>query len=242
MEALTTTRPHVVAVTGDKARRPDTWSQVANEALNSVPVGIIVTDEDSRVLHVNRPARELVERGCGLVMRNEVLSADARSDAERLREAIRDVVTEAAHGRSVRVQALSLHRPQQVHPISITIKPIWCRQNGPARTGNAPLANLCIVDLNRQMVAPADLLQRVFGLTPTESVVLERLVLGLSLQEIADTLGTSRNTVRNQLHVVFEKTATNRQSDLIKLVLSTTVWSYNAPNGFPAELQAPQLV
>ena len=239
MEALRTARPRVVAVACDKAHRPDTWGQVATEALNSVPVGIIVTDEDGRIFHVNRPARELIRRGCGLVMRNEFLSSDARNDAERLREAIRDVVTEAALGRSVRAQALSLHRPEQVHPISITIKPIWCRQNGPA---SAPLANLCIVDLNQQMVAPADLLQRVFGLTPTESVVLERLVLGLSLQEIADSLGTSRNTVRNQLHVVFEKTATNRQSELIKLVLSTTVWSYSAPNGAPAGLQAPQLV
>jgi len=48
-------------------------------------------------------------------------------------------------------------------------------------------------------------------------------------QEIADASGTSRNTVRNQLHIVFEKTGTSRQSELIKLVLSTAVWAYGEP-------------
>ncbi len=85
------------------------------------------------------------------------------------------------------------------------------------------------------MAAPANLVGPFFDLTPAESIVLERLVYGLSLQEIATTLGTSRNTVRNQLQVIFEKTGTNRQSDLIRLVLSTAVWLYDDSQGSPVE-------
>ena len=80
------------------------------------------------------------------------------------------------------------------------------------------------------------MLRRFFDLTPAESIVLERLVYGLSLQEIAEALGTSRNTVRNQLQVVFEKTGTNRQSELIRLVLSTAVWLYGDSRSSVTEL------
>ncbi len=121
---------------------------------------------------------------------------------------------------------MSLYRPSYAHPLSIMVKPMWCAEGGNPRKYIGPLANLVVADLDRRIEAPADLIRRVFDLTPAESVVVERLVYGLSLQEIADTVGSTRNTVRNQLQIVFGKTGTNRQSDLIKLVLSTAVWAY----------------
>ena len=196
------------------------------EAFNSVPIGMIITDENARILHLNRTAENLVQQGCGLEIHNRMLSAHARSDAARLRQTISDVVTKARHGRGARAQAMSLYRSSSTYPLSIMVKPMWCMDSGDPIRRVGPLANLIVADLERQMEAPADLLGRVFDLTPAESVVLERLVNGLTLQEIADTSGTSRNTVRNQLHVVFEKTGTSRQSELIKLVLSTAVWAH----------------
>ncbi len=196
------------------------------EAFNSVPIGMIITDENARILHLNRTAENLVQHGCGLVVQKRMLSANARSDSARLHRTIRDVVTKAKHGRGTRAQAMSLYRPSSTYPLSIMVKPMWCMDSGGPVRRVGPLANLIVADLDRPMEAPADLLGRVFDLTPAESVVLERLVHGLTLQEIADASGTSRNTVRNQLHVVFEKTGTSRQAELIKLVLSTAVWTY----------------
>jgi DNA-binding CsgD family transcriptional regulator len=130
---------------------------------------------------------------------------------------------------------MSLDRPSYAHPLSIMVKPMWCADGGDPRKHIGPLANLVVADLDRRIEAPAELLRRVFDLTPAESVVVERLVYGLSLQEIADTFGSSRNTVRNQLHIVFGKTGTNRQSELIKLVLSTAVWAYGPASDSAAE-------
>ncbi len=228
MESLTETSPHVNGTPRYENDDTTTTRRAIYEAFNSVPIGLIITDENAGILHLNRTAEELVRQGCGFVIHNGALSADTKSDAARLRETIGDVVTKARHDRDTTARAMSLYRSSYVYPLSIVVKPLWCTDGGDPRRRIGPLANLIVADLDRRMQAPADLLRPFFDLTPAESVVLERLVYGLSLQEIADASGTSRNTVRNQLHIVFEKTGTNRQSELIKLVLSTAVWTYGA--------------
>lgn len=225
MELLANTLPYD-GIPQDENDDSTTTQRAICEAFDSVPIGMIITDENAKILHLNRIAEALVRHGRGLVIHNGALSANTRNDATRLRETISDVVIKARHGSVTWGRAMSLDRSSYARPLSIMVKPIWYTNEGVSRKRIGPLANLIVADLDRQIDAPADLLRRVFGLTPAESVVLERLVYGLSLQEIADALGSSRNTVRNQLHIVFQKTGTNRQSELIKLVMSTAVWAY----------------
>jgi len=235
MGVLAKTLPFVNVAPRDGDHDTTITRRAVYEAFNSVPVGMIITDEKARILQLNRTAERLVLQGRGLVIHERLLSADTRSNAARLRETISDVVTKARLGRGTEAQALSLYRASYTRPLSIVVKPLYCTDEGDPRKRIGPLANLIVTDLERQMQAPADLLRRVFNLTPAESVVLERLVHGLTLQEIADASGSSRNTVRNQLHIVFEKTGTNRQSELIKLVLSTAVWAYDETQGLEAQ-------
>ncbi len=57
-----------------------------------------------------------------------------------------------------------------------------------------------------------------FELTDAEVRVARRLREGLSLQQTADRLGVSLNTVRNQLRGVFDKMGVQRQSDLVRVL------------------------
>jgi DNA-binding CsgD family transcriptional regulator len=50
---------------------------------------------------------------------------------------------------------------------------------------------------------------------------------GLSLEQAADQRGVSLNTARGQLKRIFSKTQTNRQAELVRLVLQ-------GPAGFSA--------
>ena len=59
-------------------------------------------------------------------------------------------------------------------------------------------------------------LSESFGLTPAEVRLARKLRDGRSLQEAADELSVSVNTVRNQLRAVFDKMGLKRQSDLIR--------------------------
>jgi DNA-binding CsgD family transcriptional regulator/PAS domain-containing protein len=70
--------------------------------------------------------------------------------------------------------------------------------------------------------APAidsSLLFAVFGLTPAECRIATLLAEGLSLKQIAQVQGTQHDTVRKQLRSIYQKTATNRQPELIRLLL-----------------------
>lgn len=63
------------------------------------------------------------------------------------------------------------------------------------------------------------LLYAVFGLTPAECRIATLLAEGLSLKQIAQAQGTQHETVRKQLRSIYQKTATNRQPELIRLLL-----------------------
>lgn len=63
------------------------------------------------------------------------------------------------------------------------------------------------------------LLFAVFGLTPAESRIAALLAEGLSLKEIARAQGTQHDTVRKQLRSIYQKTRTNRQPELVRLLL-----------------------
>jgi DNA-binding CsgD family transcriptional regulator len=61
-------------------------------------------------------------------------------------------------------------------------------------------------------------LKRVFGLTAAETRLALIVGRGLSLETASETLGVSRETVRNQLKSIFAKTSTHRQSELVALI------------------------
>ena len=57
-----------------------------------------------------------------------------------------------------------------------------------------------------------------YGLTPTEALLAEELLRGSTLKLVAQERGVSIHTVRNQLKVIFEKTGTSQQSQLVALL------------------------
>lgn len=69
--------------------------------------------------------------------------------------------------------------------------------------------------------APAERIERVrsaFGLTPSEATLALHLADGGDMGGYAATRGISRNTARNQLQMVFDKTGGRRQAELVKLL------------------------
>lgn len=64
-------------------------------------------------------------------------------------------------------------------------------------------------------------LAQFFGFTTAETKLALHLMQGGSLNEFASLNGTSRNTVRNQLKQVFQKTHVRRQAELVALLRDT---------------------
>lgn len=70
-------------------------------------------------------------------------------------------------------------------------------------------------------LAKAELVATLFGLTPTESRLAVMLAEGESLREIAANLGIAELTARTYSKRIFAKTGASRQSDLVRLILTS---------------------
>ena len=68
--------------------------------------------------------------------------------------------------------------------------------------------------------SPPEAVAGEFKLTPAEVRVVFAIVEIGGVPEVAPVLGISEQTVKTHLHRIYEKTATKRQADLVKLVAS----------------------
>ena len=71
---------------------------------------------------------------------------------------------------------------------------------------------------DRRISAP--LLADLFGLTPTETRVAAALATGARPADAAAELGVSQTTIAFHMRNLFQKTGTNRQTDLVALILA----------------------
>jgi DNA-binding CsgD family transcriptional regulator len=72
----------------------------------------------------------------------------------------------------------------------------------------------------RSELDPTAIMISLYKLTPAEAALVKALSEGLSLEQIAECRQVALPTVRTQLQSVFNKTATKKQSDLMRLVYS----------------------
>jgi DNA-binding CsgD family transcriptional regulator len=68
--------------------------------------------------------------------------------------------------------------------------------------------------------SPPEAVAAEFNLTPAEIRVLFAIVEIGGVPEVAPVFGISEQTIKSHLHRIYEKTATKRQADLVKLIAS----------------------
>ena len=87
-----------------------------------------------------------------------------------------------------------------------------------------PVAVLILDSESRREPDPT-VLRVLFSLTPAEARVTGKLAAGRSAETIAKELGVSLETVRTHIRRALSKTSTERQGELISLVLRTAPFS-----------------
>ncbi len=101
-------------------------------------------------------------------------------------------------------------------PILVTVAPLMQLEGRPwfERTG-------VLVKVSDPLKPPSEaVLQQGFGLTAAEARLACSLLGGGTLADAASRIGVSANTAKTQLQVVFQKTRTNRQPELVALLRS----------------------
>lgn len=210
--------PHIqrAAATARRVQQATLSAQVGFEALDLLHHAALLLDASCRVLQVNRAAERMLEAADGLRMSGPELVAAREADSRNLRAAVAGAA--GLGGRPPQSGAVALSRPSGRPPLSATVIPV--RESGGWLSLRLPAALLLISDMHANATLSAALITRQFGLTETECDLALDLLAGRSVAAIAGQRGRSVHTVRTHLAHLMGKTQTNRQSDLLRLLMT----------------------
>lgn len=186
----------------------------ASRALDLVSPGILLFDRNGRILYANRAAHTMARNNEGLHL-GDTLTTALTSETKQLRQALFEVI-DAGNMAGERVRCLSLARNDIGRPLLAFICSL-------ERTDYGPAAVLLLADPDRRVRVPQKVVAKLFGLTPTESRIALALAEGQRTEKIAADMNITATTVAFHLRNLFQKTDTNRQADLIALILAASM-------------------
>jgi DNA-binding CsgD family transcriptional regulator len=186
------------------------------EVMNRLSAGILLLDEGAKIVFRNRTAQRMLERCDGFEVIDEALGAVDPDGDETLQRLIAEVVSPSAAFDAG--GTLSVRRPSldSSYPVSVS-------RLLPGRALRDVVACVLVSDPDGGVEPAVELVRNLHELTQAESELVEQLARGHSIEEASRARGVSINTTRSHLKSVFRKTATNRQADLVQLVLRSFV-------------------
>jgi DNA-binding CsgD family transcriptional regulator len=155
----------------------------------------------------------MIRRASGLRVVNGRLSAVDETAKRRLEVLIGKAGASDPESRSGGSMAAPV--PDRRLPLSLLVVPVRTDKHA---VFSPPGVMVCATDLERGLNVPAERLRVLFGLTAAESRVALALFEGADIAAAAAGLAIAPNTAKVHLAHIFDKTGTNRQGALIKLI------------------------
>ncbi len=188
-------------------------------AMEQLAVATILLDENGQVLNTNARADVLLAKRQGLRLEGRALCLDTPAQEQALQALLVRVLDNQRLGRSGLVEVLRVPRGNGQLDLGLVMRPVPASEWSEGRA--VPAVAIFITDPDDATEAPVQVITKLFGFTPTEAMLAILLAKGLTLDEAADTLHVSRNTVRTHLRSLFAKTGVSRQGMLIRLILQS---------------------
>lgn len=195
----------------------------AERALDLIALGIVLLDRQGRTIHANRAALGMAASGIWRIGAGGVRAADTLSEPV-LQRAISDTLAAAEAGQE-QVTGLQLRHAEDAGHMTVLACALPQGAAAPATDPAAdhsdrPRLALFLSMPDRRQRVPEPLLMDLFGLTPTEARVAAALAGSTRPVDVATELGVSQTTIAFHMRNLFQKTGTNRQADLIALILA----------------------
>jgi len=186
------------------------------DTLDGLAAGIVLVDGGGRITFANANGQAMLEDGTILSGRGGRLAArEAEAD-----QALKDVFAAAERGDDavgVKGVVVSMVTPGGQRYVAHVLPLTAGARRQAGRTYDAAAA-MFVHEAVLETPSMPDALAKAYRLTAMELRVLLGIVQVGGGPSVAEELGISETTVRSHLRHVYEKTGTNRQADLVKLV------------------------
>jgi DNA-binding CsgD family transcriptional regulator len=193
-----------------------TMQEISLDLIDANPQGIFLLDGAGRIVTANRAAEALLASDDGIVASADGLALRNPVENHTLQELIGRALATAQNG-SPCAGAMRALRPSGRRSYSLMVSPLTGRSHI-MLTAPQPAACVMIVDPETQAAFRGQTLRALYGLTPAETRLAQRLAAGDELKAAAAQLGIGYGTARAQLAAIFRKTETKRQGELVRLL------------------------
>jgi DNA-binding CsgD family transcriptional regulator len=195
-------------------------SVMLEAALNALAAGVVFTERNGRVVYMNTAAASQFKTGNALKLFNNRFSPTDPGAARALAAALAG----ASDGQPAGGRGNTLALPDRDgRGVLATILPLGPTSGRGLGEPAAAMAAIFIQDPSILPHCPGEAFARLYGLTGGELRVALTLMPGLTVQEAAQVLGISLETVKTHLKHIFQKTGTSRQVDLLALMWRTSI-------------------
>lgn len=204
-----------------------TQALVGHALVDKLRQPVVLLTTDSEVIHVNEAARRLLEvtrvvsikEGRLRLPAHQQQDFDKRCEEMERRVKSGDFTVTEESGRFEALQLKGGSAEGAHNETLYSFLTVLAPQEVMGTFGLRPVVMLFFYHPASAPPIDPSLLFAAFGLSPAECRLAMMLADGYSLKAIAEQHGTQHDTVRKQLRSIFQKTATNRQPELIRLLL-----------------------
>jgi DNA-binding CsgD family transcriptional regulator len=187
--------------------------------MDSLDVGIMLLDEECRMLFANRVADALIKRGDGLMYCHGRVRASHANASEDFSNAVRATAATGTR-RGSDSGGMVVLRSKNGKPMTALV----CPRRSEADFGYRNASVMVFVsNPDAETGMDEGHAARLYGLSRAEAQLLKALLQGTRLADYADTAGITLNTAKGYLKQLFHKTGSGRQSDLMRLFFADPV-------------------
>ncbi len=198
--------------------RTNALKQAAHEALDALPVGVLIVGVGGAVLAANQVGREVMAARDVFTLGRGGLELAREGRTVLVRDLVLDSARQQTGNRRPIPLSFSVARPAGQRPVAVSICPV--ADADAAGSHEEPAAIVFVGDPDRTGEVDEGRLRQLYGLTNAEARVAALLARGYRLDEIAELLGVAYETTRKHLKKVLSKIETDRQADLVRTIVT----------------------
>ena len=205
--------------------------QAALEVLDRLGHAVFLINKQGRVVWQNVTADKLLQQRDGLMTIDGELRTEAPRTTRELVALIRSAIEAVDKPRNKPGGLMTIARPSLQRAYQVLVTPLPKAPSLNVAAGvldSIPAAAVFVTDPETASAPRAQILAKLYHLTPAEAKLATALASGMSTKAYADQEERSIHYVRWLLKQVEAKTDTRRIADLIRLLTSQT--------GFPAKI------
>jgi DNA-binding CsgD family transcriptional regulator len=196
----------------------ETMRTASAELLDQFHHATLLVDRACVVQFANRVAEEILAEGRGLRRDAKgTLRAQRATETASLHKLIIEAAQLVSGNNAGAGGHIRISRGEERASLTVLVIPLRIETNWPV--SRQPTAMVFVSDPERTSDPTAYSLRQEFGLTAAEAGVAKEILSGRGLKVAARRLGISPTTVRTHLTAVFGKTGTQRQAELVRVLL-----------------------